>query len=52
MDEHIKQNYQDRTKKINSILADKEYCTKDDGDCSSCSLVSNGRDCWNNPVEK
>lgn len=28
----------------------KSYCTQNDGDCSSCSLVSYGRDCQNNPV--
>lgn len=26
------------------------YCTQNDGDCGSCSLVSYGRDCKNNPV--
>ena len=25
----------------------KEYCTQNDGDCSTCSLVSYGRDCRN-----
>jgi hypothetical protein len=26
------------------------YCTQNDGDCTSCSLSSYGRDCKNNPV--
>lgn len=26
------------------------YCTQNGGDCSTCSLVSYGRDCRNNPV--
>ncbi len=28
----------------------KDYCTQDDGDCLTCSLVNYGRDCMNNPV--
>ncbi len=28
----------------------KEYCTQNDGDCGSCSLVNYGRDCQNNPL--
>lgn len=28
----------------------KSYCTQNNGDCSSCSLVNYGRDCQNNPV--
>ena len=28
----------------------KEYCTQNDHDCSTCSLVNYGRDCHNNPV--
>lgn len=28
-----------------------EYCTQNDGDCGTCSLVSYGRDCMNNPIE-
>lgn len=30
----------------------KDYCTQNNGDCSTCSLVSYGRDCRNNPVEE
>jgi hypothetical protein len=30
----------------------KDYCTQNDGDCSTCSLVNYGRDCMNNPIEK
>ncbi len=26
-------------------------CTQNNGDCNSCSLVSYGRDCQNNPVD-
>ena len=29
----------------------KDYCTQNDGDCSTCSLVNYGRDCMNVPVE-
>lgn len=29
----------------------KPYCTQNDGDCPSCSLVNYGRDCQNNPVD-
>jgi len=29
----------------------KPYCTQNNGDCGSCSLVNYGRDCENNPVE-
>ena len=28
----------------------KSYCTQNDGDCSTCSLVNYGRDCQNNPT--
>lgn len=28
----------------------KPYCTQNDGDCSTCSLVNYGRDCQNNPI--
>lgn len=28
----------------------KDYCTQNDGDCSSCSLVNYGRDCRNYPL--
>ena len=28
----------------------KEYCTQNNGDCSTCSLVNYGRDCQNNPL--
>ena len=30
----------------------KDYCTQNDGDCETCSLVNYGRDCMNNPVEE
>lgn len=29
----------------------KSYCTQNDGDCPTCSLVNYGRDCRNNPVD-
>jgi hypothetical protein len=29
----------------------KTYCTQNQGDCSTCSLVNYGKDCLNNPVE-
>lgn len=28
----------------------KEYCTQNNGDCETCSLVNYGLDCKNNPV--
>jgi hypothetical protein len=28
----------------------KEYCTQNNGNCPTCSLVNYGRDCMNNPV--
>lgn len=28
----------------------KAYCTQNEGDCSSCSLVNYGKDCMNNPI--
>jgi hypothetical protein len=28
----------------------KPYCTQNNGDCSTCSLVNYNRDCHNNPV--
>jgi len=37
-------------KKDNKSIFD--YCTQNQGDCSTCSLVNYGRDCRNNPVEK
>lgn len=27
------------------------YCTQNDGDCPTCSLVSYGKDCQNNPID-
>lgn len=27
-----------------------DYCTQNNGDCPTCSLVNYGRDCQNNPV--
>lgn len=29
----------------------KPYCTQNDGDCSTCSLVNYGRDCMNQPID-
>lgn len=26
------------------------YCTQNDGDCETCSLVNYGLDCHNNPI--
>lgn len=28
----------------------KSYCTQNNGDCSTCSLVNYNRDCHNNPL--
>lgn len=28
----------------------KPYCTQNNGNCSTCSLVNYNRDCQNNPV--
>jgi hypothetical protein len=28
----------------------KSYCTQNNGDCNSCSLVNYGKDCYNNPI--
>ena len=28
----------------------KSYCTQNNGDCKTCSLVNYGRDCRNNPL--
>ena len=28
----------------------KEYCTRNNGDCSTCNLVNYGLDCGNNPL--
>ena len=28
----------------------KEYCTQNNGDCATCSLVNYGRDCQNIPL--
>jgi hypothetical protein len=30
----------------------KPYCTQNDGDCNTCSLVNYGRDCRNRPVKQ
>ena len=30
----------------------KKYCTQNNGDCQTCSLVNYGRDCRNNPVSE
>lgn len=30
----------------------KDYCSQNNGECSSCSLVSYGRDCMNNLIGK
>ena len=30
----------------------KEYCTQNDGDCTTCSLTNYGRDCKNFPLIK
>lgn len=32
-------------------MAKKSYCTQNNGDCITCSLVNYGLDCANNPVE-
>jgi hypothetical protein len=29
----------------------KPYCTQNNGDCKTCSLVSYNRDCQNNPLK-
>lgn len=28
----------------------KSYCTQNNGDCSTCSLVNYNRDCYNQPI--
>jgi hypothetical protein len=28
----------------------RSYCTQNNGDCSTCSLVNYNRDCCNNPI--
>ena len=28
----------------------KPYCTQNNGDCKTCSLVNYNRDCYNNPI--
>ena len=33
-------------------MAKKRYCTQNDGDCSTCSLVNYGLDCRNQPIKK
>jgi hypothetical protein len=33
-----------------AIMGKPDYCTQNNGDCSTCSLVNYGRDCHNNPV--
>jgi hypothetical protein len=54
--------YQDRIAKVVAAEMDKireelklknrlEYCTQNNSDCETCSLVNYGRDCRNNPVE-
>lgn len=30
----------------------KTYCTQNNGDCETCSLVNYGRDCRNVPIER
>jgi hypothetical protein len=30
--------------------APRIYCSQNDGDCSTCSLVNYGRDCENSPI--
>lgn len=34
----------------NLTMNKKPYCTQNQGDCSTCSLVSYNRDCQNNPI--
>jgi hypothetical protein len=33
-----------------TTLAKPEYCTQNNGNCKTCSLVNYGRDCRNNPI--
>jgi hypothetical protein len=30
----------------------KTYCTQNDGDCETCSLVNYGKDCKNKKIEE
>jgi len=30
----------------------KSYCTQNDGDCETCSLVNYRRDCMNIPIDQ
>lgn len=32
-------------------MSKKDYCTQNNGDCLTCSLVNYGMDCLNNPVK-
>ncbi|MDA3940644.1 MAG: hypothetical protein PF693_15265 [Spirochaetia bacterium] len=34
-----------------AITKKPDYCTQNEGDCQTCSLVNYGRDCQNNPIE-
>ena len=29
----------------------RNYCTQNDWDCETCSLVNYGKDCRNNPID-
>ncbi len=43
------------TSKERTAAFDKEaadYCSQNDQDCSTCSLVNYGRDCHNNPLSQ
>ena len=33
-------------------MTNKDYCTQNGGDCSTCSLVNYNRDCNNVPLPK
>lgn len=41
-----------RRQDMENLMKMKPWCTQNNGDCWTCSLVSYGRDCENNPVPK
>jgi DNA repair exonuclease SbcCD ATPase subunit len=42
----------ERMAKYAKMLTIKDYCTQNNGNCPTCSLVNYGRDCRNNPIKK
>ena len=58
LDPKFEQLLNEKIDLINSLLSKldnlnvKDYCTQNNGECSSCSLVSYGHDCMNNLISK